>query len=787
MSAIEIPALAGSAGDPVSATTPVSHCTSASYALRPAHGPSSPYPVRSHTISRGYRSPSGSAASPSRAAAPGPRFWMNTSAPASRRCSTSPAAGCLRSSVSDSLDRLSHTKWLDWPSTVRSYPRAKSPSPGRSTLITRAPRSASCRVQNGAATACSSATTVMPSNGPMRPSCRYGTDTAGRDRVASVRMSTIRAVAAALRPAGGGVLGLLVSALLAQSLVGPGVAAILGWLVHRLTTGGDLVHAAVGPLAAFGGLLLLGYLAEAAVTPLELRARARIDGAHRSDLMRLAMGTPTIDVLDDPATQALLREVRADPRNHVEYTPADGGLSALHVLVGLVAAAGAAVVLATYAWWMVPLLLVPALLVSYLENRRVLAVVGTLRYAYQEEAYADVWRQAAISPSAGKDIRVFGFAHWMVDRMQHHVAVGNAPLWNLRRRFLGTGWTTFALMSVGLVPAYAAVTLSASRGQATVATQTAVFAAGWAIFLALADLDHVQRIVGAGAMLRSYAALRQRLDATAVRPELSIVDNPPLVRFERVSFTYPHRTDPVLHRLDLEIRPGELLAIVGLNGAGKSTLIKLLAGLCAPTAGRITADGVDIADLDPAAWRRRLSIVFQDFVRYPLSAEANIRLGRAGDPDALERAVAEAGAGPTLDRLPAGLATPLSRGRTGGVDLSGGQWQQIVLARALYAVQTGAGLLVLDEPTAHLDVRTEFEVFDRLVRRRGEAGIVLISHRLSTVRRADRIVLLDGGRITESGTHDELVALGGAYARMFDIQAERFRRGFDDRIEEVAS
>jgi ATP-binding cassette subfamily B protein len=601
-----------------------------------------------------------------------------------------------------------------------------------------------------------------------------------------MRMLTIGRIVRALRPAGGGVLALLLAALVVQSLVGPGVAAILGWLVHRLTTGADLVHAAVGPLAAFGGLLLLGYLAEAAVTPLELRARARIDGRHRSEVMRLAMGTPTIDVLDDPETQTLIREVRADPRNVVEYTPADGALSVLRVLVGLIGAVAAAVVLATYAWWMVPLVLVPALLVSYLESRRTLAVVGTLRYGYQEEAYADVWRQAAISPSAGKDIRVFGFAHWMVDRMQHHIDIGNAPLWNLRRRYLRTGWTTFVLIGAGLVPAYAAVTLSASRGHTTVATQTAVFAAGWAIFLALPDLDHVHRIVGAGAVLRSFGVLRQRLAPAVPTPTKSIVDKSPLVRFEGVSFTYPHATDPVLHQLDLEIRPGELLAIVGLNGAGKSTLIKLLAGLSVPSAGRITADGVDIATLDPNAWRRRLSIVFQDFVRYPFTAEENIRLGRDGDPSTLDRAVAEAGAEPTLDRLPAGPATPLSRGRTGGVDLSGGQWQQVVLARALYAVQTGAGLLVLDEPTAHLDVRTEFEVFDRLVGRGTEVGVVLISHRLSTVRRADRIVLLDGGRITESGTHDELVALGGTYARMFDIQAERFRRGFDDRIEEVA-
>jgi ABC-type multidrug transport system fused ATPase/permease subunit len=263
------------------------------------------------------------------------------------------------------------------------------------------------------------------------------------------------------------------------------------------------------------------------------------------------------------------------------------------------------------------------------------------------------------------------------------------------------------------------------------------------------------------------------------------------VRFEGVSFGYPGREATVLDGLDLTIRPGELLAIVGLNGAGKSTLIKLLAGLYRPSAGRITADGRDIEELGPDAWRRQLSVVFQDFVRYPLTAADNVTLGQATvprDDEALAAAAHDAGLGPVLERLPLGWDTPLARNRTDGVDLSGGQWQQLVLTRALYAVRTGARLLVLDEPTAHLDVRTEFEVFSRLAERRGlgqgEASVVLISHRLSTVRQADRIVLLDGGRITESGTHEELIALDGTYATLFAIQAERFLRGHEDRIEE---
>jgi ATP-binding cassette subfamily B protein len=261
------------------------------------------------------------------------------------------------------------------------------------------------------------------------------------------------------------------------------------------------------------------------------------------------------------------------------------------------------------------------------------------------------------------------------------------------------------------------------------------------------------------------------------------------VRFEGVGFSYPESTRPVLRGLDLEIKPGELLAVVGLNGAGKSTMTKILAGLYEPVAGRVTVDGADIRDLGYEAWRTRLSVVFQDFVKYPLSARENIVLGRrglqGGDLDAaLEQAARDSGFDQVLKRLPLGWDTPLSKTREHGVDLSGGQWQQVALARALFAVRNGAQVLVLDEPTAHLDVRTEFEVFARLADVAGHASVVLISHRLSTVRQADRIVLLDGGRIVESGSHDELIELGGGYAAMFAVQAERFRSGFEDVLEE---
>jgi ABC-type multidrug transport system fused ATPase/permease subunit len=299
-------------------------------------------------------------------------------------------------------------------------------------------------------------------------------------------------------------------------------------------------------------------------------------------------------------------------------------------------------------------------------------------------------------------------------------------------------------------------------------------------------------------VLRAFEQLRERLGEPVQLPTVSTAAPaargaaPPLVRFEDVCFGYASESGPrgpVLDRLDLEIRPGEMLAIVGLNGAGKSTMTKLLAGLYTPTSGRITADGVGVSDPRGGGlpvWRSRLAVVFQDFVRYHLSVLDNVRLGHAGPLNrvAFDAAVREAGLAEVVEQLPDGWNTPLARDRTGGVDLSGGQWQQVILARALYAVGCGAQVLVLDEPTAHLDVRTEFELFGRLATLRQRTTVVLISHRLSTVRQADRILLLDGGRVAEAGTHAELMALRGRYEGMFALQAERFTRGYEDRIEE---
>jgi len=250
------------------------------------------------------------------------------------------------------------------------------------------------------------------------------------------------------------------------------------------------------------------------------------------------------------------------------------------------------------------------------------------------------------------------------------------------------------------------------------------------------------------------------------------------IRFRDVSFAYPGGA-PVLDHFDLTIPAGASLAIVGQNGAGKTTLAKLLCRLYDPQGGAIEIDGVDLRALDVEGWRSRVTAVFQDFIRFEAPLRDNIapRRGVEAPPDdaALRKALEAAGASDL-----AALDTILSKAYAGGTDLSGGQWQRVALARALAAVEVGAGLVLLDEPTAQLDVRGEAEIFGRVLAATRQCTTILISHRFSTVRQADRICVVESGRVVELGSHDELMALAGRYRTMFDLQAQRFQEADEE-------
>ena len=582
----------------------------------------------------------------------------------------------------------------------------------------------------------------------------------------------------ASRPLAAVVIGWVVCSALLPTLVvialGLVVAAVPGAVEHGLGSadGHRLILALIVAAITYAVSLILDPIGAAAGTA----AKARITADMQARLMASVSSPVGVSHLED--AEVLDRLARAEG-NLTGFFPGDAPVTWAGILASRASGVLGCVAVGVFEWW-----LGLGLLVMWLAVRR-FVLTAVLRQVTELRGQTITMRRAWYLIGVGskvrdaKEVRVFGLADFIADQFRveyrESIATGTRGLRELHRRAL----IGFAVVFACYVGAMILIALRAHAGEvdlrslAILLPMLAVTMSAGSVSMdditltwTLAGIPDVRR-------LETELAEPDKLDGNA-----PVGDRPrTAVRFESVGFRYPSGDQDVLSGLDLELTAGTSTAIVGVNGAGKSTLVSLLSRLRDPSAGRITVDGQDIRELDPVGWQRTVALMPQDPVHYPSTVYDNIAFGakeHLDDRDGVEKAADTAGFAEMVADLPQGWDTVLSRELPGGVDLSGGQWQRLALARALFATRHGARLLVLDEPTAALDIRGEARFYQRFFEITEGLTTVVISHRFATVRRAEVICVLDGGRITERGSHAELVAAGGTYAEMYQLQASRF-------------